>query len=366
MRLHWLGGLLVALAGCSSSGGGDSLFDGGSPDGAKTTDGAPGAGIFGRLVDEQDAPLAGVALTLEANDGTALATTVETAVDGSFRIDFADDDDLDDAVLRVERDGHPAARQNLALPAGAQLELLIRLDRGGQLEIEPLLEAPARAPEAELLGRKVRVVALAADGTSAPFRVGLRGAFAADQIEVRLVLRPQSDDWRFASAGSGRSDAVGLPLALGDAAGELHGSIVEVRAVAAPAGSLAGVVDFARPKDLPKPAVFSPDPLTILLAGPQDEAVSAGRIGPRAVICTKDSDGEAWLSPANLRRLGFADGEEVRLRQGRREATVELHADDDPLLSAVTMVLGEREANRLELGRDRRAAGYELEVTPSR
>lgn len=344
----WVG-LLVGLAGCGAGGlGGSSLISDTSSSGS-TTDSAPGAGIFGRLVDESEQAVAGAEVELQSADGERLVGPVATDSGGDFELPFGDATPPEDAVLVIRPPRKPEIRAGVTVPPGARIEVQVRLDEQGGAAIATLVRPPADGrPIGE--GRAPVLVAVGTDGRSAPFQVTVLGPFDPARSDLALAYRTRQDpEWYLAGRPNGREPMTAIPLDLGARAEALHGRQLEVRAIAAPPGRLDGVTSFRRPVDLGRDVALSPEPVPVIVVATRERRLTADGLGPNAVIVPNGTPGVAQMTAADLATLGVTSGANVTLTRGGRTATLRLEASVDPALELATLRLNGEDAQRLGL-----------------
>lgn len=353
--------LFAALAGCGGVGS-DSLFgDGGS--GGSTSDAAPGAGIFGRLVDESEAAVAGASIELVDESENRLAGPVTSAADGTFDLPFGDQAIPDDAVLVIRPPGRPEARAGVTVPQGARVEVLVRVDPAGAALVTPVLLPPADAVAVgDARGRAV-LVTVDARGDTAPFLLDARGQFAPGSSDFRLVYRARGDrGWTVGSDAPVRQTPQRLALRLGARAASLHGQRLEVRALAFPPGRLDGITTFTQPLELGRDVTMSPEPVHAFPVTTRDARLDAAGLLPNAVVIRGGTAAAGWMAAADLRQLGLIDGGLAELTCRGQTLRIVLRASDDASLSLATLLLPGGAAEHLGLALSEAVAGYTITV----
>jgi len=353
---------LAFLAACGGTGS-DSLFssDGG---GGSTSDSAPGAGIFGRLVDETDAAVAGASIELVDASDNRLAGPVTTAVDGTFDLPFGNASVPEDAVLVIRPPNRPEARAGVTVPPGARVEFLLTVDPQGAAMVTPVLAPPVGAPSiGDSRGRAV-LLAIDAAGDSAPFLLDARGQFASGSSEFRLVYRAFGDrQWTVGSDAPIRQVPQPLPLRLRSRAAALHGRRLEVRAMAIPPGALNGVTMFTQPLDIGPQVTISPEPVVAFPIATRYERLGPAGLLPNAVIARGSDGNAAQMAAADMRQLGLTDGALAQLSHLGRSVRITLRASDDPALALATLLLPGGASEHLGLALSTDLAGYTVGLT---
>lgn len=348
------------LAGCGG-GAGDRV---GST--AQTADNAPGAGIFGRLVDDSEQPVPNAIVELRDPNNAVIGRPVVTNENGEFEFEFEERPRPETLVLHIRHGDGPQLEAAVDYLPGSRLDIQVTIEREGGVVVHTDLLPPADAPVIDRQAGMVYAVNIGADGRSEPFQLQVRGAFDPARADLRLIWRGPEDERWVVSPPSRQDAPVGfVPLDLGRRAGELHGSVIEVRALAAPLGTLAGVTSLARPRDLGDGVVVSGRRLRVVPVARSERRIVAGGFGEDAVVAVIGARGEVGLSVADAQRLGLLDGQQVRLEHDGRSASVRVRYSTDPVLQAATLILSPHEFGRLGLDRSDAYAGFEIRVGTS-
>ncbi len=358
---------VVGLAGCganSTNSSSSSLVSSGSS--GSSVDSAPGAGIFGRLVSTDQQAIEGASVSLLSSSGTRLAGPVTTGNDGSFHLPLPTGLAEQDGVLVVEAPNHPKVTAPLALPPGARVDVELRFGSGDQLNVMPLLTAPASAVPVGNSSERV-LLQLNSGGSSDAFTLTLRGAFAGASADLRLTYRERGGPIWYVGAGVSRTDGtVSLPLTLGARAEAMHGRLLEVRGLAAPAGRLDHVVSYVQPADLGLGCALSPDPVLVVPVVYGAARLAGGGLAATALIAPGGQPGTVRLTAADATALGLANGDTVRLALGARSLQGVLEVSTDRVLSLATMQANAAWLRGLGIDLDSALTGYAVAITPVR
>lgn len=344
---------LVCVAGCS---GGLSTSSSGTSGTVSGADNAPGSGIFGRLVDSSNQPVSGAQVSVRLADGSLLGTAATTDSDGNFQLPLAVSALPAGAVLHVSPPARPELEQPLELLAGSHLGLNLQLRPDGGLAVQSL-RAPADAVQWVADPHAPWLVPFHA-GVSAPFAFEASGQFAHQGHDLALAWK-SVDDARWTLQRL-TGDVAAPTLQLGSQAAARHGQVLELRAVAVPAGMMQGHADFDHPAELGEQAFIGP-PLTLVPVVTRMQRVTLGRLLPAAVLAPVGGAG-LTLAAADLAALGVSAGQRVALTLGTRATTVQVHAAEGGPLAQATALVEPAALTALGLDPGRRLAGYTLTV----
>ncbi len=361
-----LGAVLALLCGCSAGGSGSSLLGSSTGGSSGTSDSAPGAGIFGRVVDEAEAAIEGASVELLDGTGARLAGPVVTDRDGAFDLAFTGQE-LDGGVLYVKPPLRPEARADVTVPNGARIEVLVTLQPDGGITVVPVLEPPTTAPSTGTTRSAPVLLKFTADGVSDPFRLTIRGQFDPDRADLRLVYRARGEQlWRVGGTPKRQLAPLQVPLQLGPSARSFHGRVLEIRALAAPPGRLAGVTTFTGPQELGRDVVMSPEPVHGIVVATRDGRLDQGSVLSNAVVVAGMEADEVSLSSADLTSMGLKGGDRVRLTTPTGTVILRVRQADDEVMRLATLRLSPHSAGLLGLKLGEQSAGYTIRYAPER
>jgi len=368
---------MALLAGCGATGtktSNDTLSSGtGST--TSSTDNAPGAGIFGRVVTSDSQPAAGATVQLVASDGTALSDPVTCDSNGDFSIPEPAGGVPDGAEIKVTPQNQPPAEAPVSLPSGSGGQLNLQLQADGSLQVQVILARPATAVVLGgtgggggggghwSTGSDPHAPALVAftNGVSDPFSLSFQGPFSPGSNDLALIWSQPGGAWMVQRLATAQAAAPSLDL--GSAAATDNGVLLQVAAMAAPLGSLANVTTFTNPVSLPFVVRVSVPPVQIVPVVTRTGRLATGQILPNAVLVGDGANGTLSLTAGDLATLGVSAGARVTLSNGQQSASVNVVAGNDAELALATAHVGPDVAAALGLNLSRVFAGYTLTVS---
>lgn len=330
---------------------------------AATKDGAPGAGIFGRVVDSTSQPVSNAVVELRSTDDQLLLPAIHTDENGEFEFLLSDEDYVEDVHLYFRPQQRPETNALVQVPRGANVDLLVTLGDDGGATVTPVLQAPRNAYQFGRAAHDPYALEVDSHGHSAPFILSVDGRFDPNRFDLHLIYREVGDDWTVASVALRAVAPTAVELAF-EELNEIHGQRLEVRAISTRAGSLRDGEDFHLPnRPFGSDFVISPEPIFVVPITTRDQRLDNGGFRNNAVAAP-GRDGELEIAAGDAQTLGITAGDQVTLSANGQQVRVTVVISTDPIFGLVTYRVGADDARRLGLHLGAEFAGNQIRVIP--